>query len=132
MKQGKIAAAYNDIVEMYGIQGAPYDVYVILLRVKRDLQVYVDCQSEQEEKIADEISGGMIADGTYPMNQEQQRVFMTRIREIQKTEVSYDKTPETLFLTAEQIRLLGITGRVMDNLDGIINIVKIDEGGEEK
>jgi len=130
MKQGKITAAYNMIKELYRIKGAPFEIYVTLFQLKRDLQMYIECQGEQEEQIAIEISGGMIADGTYPMDQAQQAEFMRKLQEIQKTEVKFDMKPVKIELTPDLAKLLGITGEVMDILYGFVDFVMKQEGGD--
>ena len=130
MRQGTITAAYNKIRELYRIKGVPFQISVELLRIKRELQLFVDCQGEQEEQIAVEISGGMIADGTYPMDQAQQAEFMRRLAEIQKTEVAYDLPPAKIKVTRKLVDLLGITGEVMDVLDGFVVFELEEEGGD--
>jgi len=77
-----------------------------------------------------EISGGMIADGTYPMDQAQQAEFMRRLAEIQKTEVAYDLPPAKIKVTRKLVDLLGITGEVMDVLDGFVVFELEEEGGD--
>ena len=133
MKQGKITTAYNTIMDMYRIKGLPYDTYLDLLAKKRELQIYVDCQAEQEERIAVEISGGMAADGTFPMNKAQQGEFFRQLADIRDTEVKYDAKPIEICGTETfLVDTLGVTGEVMDILDGIITFVRIkEEGGGE-
>ena len=133
MKQGKITTAYNTIMDMYRIKGLPYDTYLDLLAKKRELQIYVDCQAEQEERIAVEISGGMAADGTFPMDKAQQGEFFRKLADIRDTDVKYEAEPlEIRGTEAFLVNTLGVTGEVMDILDGIITFVRIkEEGGGE-
>lgn len=133
MKQGKITMAYNTIMDLYRIKGLPYDMYLDLLGKKRELQIYVDCQAEQEERIAVEISGGMAADGTFPMDKDQQGEFFRKLADIRDTDVKYEAEPlEIRGTEAFLVNTLGVTGEVMDILDGIITFVRIkEEGGGE-
>ena len=132
MKQGKITTAYNTIMELYRIKGLPYDMYLDLLEKKRDLQIYVDCQAEQEERIAVEISGGMADDGTFPMDDRQQGEFFRRLAQIRDTEVKYEAEPiEIRGTEAFLVGTLGVTGETMDILDGFIRFVRVkEEGGD--
>ena len=129
MKQGRIAAAHKMIMMLYRIKGVPYQVSVDLLRKKRDLQLFVDCQAEQEEKMAEEIAGGRNPDGSYPMDEEKQARFRRELAKIQEAEVTYDLKPITIMLTPELVEKMGITGEVMDILDGFVEFA-MEKAGE--
>ena len=129
MKQGKITAAYNTIVEMYRTKGLPYSLSWSLFEVKTSLQPYVDHQGEQELNMAEEFSSGMNPDGTYIMDEKQQAAFMNQMNEIQKVDVHFDMEPVKIRLTNDQVLLLGITGEMIDILHGIVSFEVIQEGG---
>ena len=130
MKQGRITAAQAAIMQLYRFKGIPFQISVDLLKMKRDLQVYVDCQAEQEEQMALEISGGMNEDGSYPMDQAQQAKFRKELAKIQEEEVNYDLEPITIRLTPDLVERMGISGEVMDILDGFVIFEMNEEDGE--
>ena len=129
MKQGRITAAYSMIMQLYRVKGVPFQISVDLLRKKRELQVFVDCQAEQEEKMAEEIAGGVNEDGSYPMDQAKQAIFRRELAKIQEEDVNYDLEPITIKLTPELVERMGICGEVMDVLDGFV-IFEMKEDGE--
>lgn len=129
MKQGRITAAYSMIMQLYRVRGIPFQISVDLLRKKRELQVFVDCQAEQEEKMAEEIAGGINEDGSYPMDQAKQAIFRRELAKIQEVDVNYDLEPITIKLTPKLVEVMGISGEIMDVMDGFISF-EMEEDGE--
>ena len=125
MKQGKIVNAFKLLTKLYRIEGVPFGVSSILYNTKNRLQPYVDHQAEQEERMAEEISDGMNPDGSYKMDETQQKLFLKKLDDIQKTEVEFDHKPVRLQLTEEQAMLLGINGEKIDTLAGVM-IIEVD------
>ena len=129
MRQGSITAAYKTIMNLYRFKGIPFQISVDLLKRKRELQVYVDCQTEQEERTAAEIAGGINEAGSYPMDEEKQARFRRELAKIQEVEVNYDLPPITIKLTPKLVEVMGISGEIMDVLDGFISF-EMEEDGE--
>lgn len=129
MKQGRITAAFKTIMMLYRCKGIPFQISVDLLKRKRELQVYVDCQTEQEERVAAEIAGGINEDGSYPMDEEKQARFRRELAKIQEVDVNYDLEPITIKLTPKLVEVMGISGEIMDVLDGFISF-EMEEDGE--
>lgn len=129
MRQGSITAAYKTIMNLYRFKGIPFQISVDLLKRKRELQVYVDCQTEQEERVAAEIAGGINEDGSYPMDEEKQARFRRELAKIQEVDVNYDLPTITIKLTPKLVEVMGISGEIMDVLDGFISF-EMEEDGE--
>ena len=129
MRQGSITAAYKTIMNLYRFKGIPFQISVDLLKRKRELQVYVDCQTEQEERVAAEIAGCINEDGSYPMDEEKQARFRRELAKIQEVDVNYDLEPITIKLTPKLVEVMGISGEIMDVLDGFISF-EMEEDGE--
>ena len=125
MKQGRIVSAYKTLTALYKVKGIPFGISCVLYNVKQRLEPYVECQDEQEIAMAEEISDGMNPDGTYKMDSVQRQEFFRRLDEIMNTEVEYDHKPVRIQLNEELVQILGITGEIVEVLDGFV-IIEVD------
>ena len=121
MKQGKINVAFRVLCDLYRIKGLPFGLSSMLFNMKRRLQPYVEHYNETEAEVLEKwdaltptgmVRTDMAAADVAKINKE--------LDEIRSTEVEYDAKPITITLTDELTEKLGITGEIIEQLDGFV------------
>lgn len=127
MKQGKITQAYKTVFDLYRVKGLPFSLSSRLFTLKRKLQPYVEHQQEQEMELLESWKA-LNPDGTLNVTSENVNQVNAGLQEIQTAEVEWNEQPVTILLTDELTEKLGITGEIIENVDGFI--VFKEEGDE--
>ena len=119
MKQGKIVAAYKTLMRLNKVPGLPFSLCNKLFMKKRELEPYFQSQREQENVLIE--ASGQKPDEGYDLTPEIKR----EIRKIAETDVDYEVNPVEISLTDEQCEKLGLTGEIMEILDGFIKFTGV-------
>ena len=127
MKQGKINVAFREICNLYKIKGLPYTLSRNLFFLKRDIQPYVEHYNEAEEEVLEKWDA-ITSAGTVRTDMPMADVakINKELDEIRATDVEYDVTPITIVLNDELTEKLGVTGELMEQLDGFVNLVEVE------
>lgn len=121
MKQGKINVAFSKVCEMYRIKGLPFTLSRDLFVLKGKLQPYVEHYSEQEYNLLSDRNA-LNPDGSTRNDMPQNEVIAINkeLNDMRQSEVEWKNKPLTIRLNAELTDKLGVTGELMEQLDGII------------
>ena len=120
MKQNRISKCYKAIVMMYKRTGVPFGICVQLFQLKKKLEPYYELQGEKEKEILKTHGWEEEMIGRVPYTPEILKAF----KEIQDAEVEYDGEPMEIRITEDIAEKLGITGEVIDMVDGFIRFVE--------
>jgi hypothetical protein len=115
MKQRRITVAYKALLRLYKIEGIPFPVSCKLFLMKKQLQPFLDLEAEREDAIL-KRENAVDAEGRINMTDKIRAEFA----QILDAEVDYDAKPVEISLNDELAAKLGITGEVIDQLDGFI------------
>lgn len=125
MRQGKINVAFGKLCDLYRIKGLPYTLSRDLFMTKRKLQPYVEHYNEAEAELLES------RDALTPTGMVRTDMPMAEVAKINKelndmrqTEVEWKEEPLTIRLTDELTEKLGITGEIIEQLDGFVNFVE--------
>ena len=113
MKQGKIIAAYYELLKLNRIPGLPFAVCNRLYLLKSKLQPYFDSQLEQENVILE-------AHGQTSEHCEITPEISKEFKAISESEVDYDFKPVEIVVTDGLAEKMGLTGEIIGNLDGFV------------
>ena len=113
MKQVKISNAYKATVKMYRMTGVPFSICNQLFMLKKKLEPYYELQREKEEQILKEAGWDDEMIGKIPFT-----------KEIHEAEVEWKEEPVTIIINDEICTRLGITGEIIDQLDGFIQFTE--------
>lgn len=127
MKQGKITQAYKAVCNLYKVKGLPFSLSSRLFQLKRKLQPFVECQQEQEMELLERWDA-VNPDGTLKVSTENVNQVNAGLHEIQTAEVEWDEPPVKITLTDDLAEKMGITGEVIEQVDGFI---EFEEEGDE-
>lgn len=120
MKQVKISNAYKATVKMYRMPGVPFSICNQLFMLKKKLEPYYELQGEKEEQILKENGWDDEMIGKIPFTKEILKAF----KEIHEAEVEWKEEPVTIIINDEIGTRLGITGEIIDQLDGFIQFTE--------
>lgn len=116
---GRITLAVKTLVKLGKREGVSFPVASRLFMLKKKLMPYYEMQAEQENVIL-EASGAVNENG---------EIDMTNIRsafaKLQCSQVDYDEPPIQIELTADDYEKLGLTGEIMDILDGFVEFMEV-------
>lgn len=124
MKQGKITAAFKAILELYAKPGLPLADSRKLFLLKKDMEPLVEWQQAQERKAQEENSGGIDSMGAFIMTAKDRVAVAAKFKEIQETEAEWNRGPIQIRVNDALAADLGITGRMMDQLDGFVEFTE--------
>lgn len=127
MMQGKITQAYKTVCNLYKAKGLPFSLSSRLFQLKRRLQPYVEHQKEQEIALL-ESWDAINPDGTLRITTENVNQVNAGMNEIASAEVEWNEQPVVICLTDELTEKLGITGEIIEDMEGFI--VFKEEGDE--
>ena len=117
MKQGRIAMAYKTIISLYKKPGLPFRICNQLFMLKKVLEPFYEFQADMEGKVIEE-SGQEI--NRFEMTPEIRKAF----EQIQAEEVEIEIEPLEIPLTDDLAEKMGITGEMIDQLDGFIKFTE--------
>ena len=120
MKQIMISKAYKAIVQMYRNKGVPFGICNQLFMLKKKLEPYYELQGEKESEILKENGWENEMIGRVPYTPEILKAF----KEIHEAEVEYDGEPVEIRITEAIAEKLGITGEIIDMVDGFITFTE--------
>ena len=118
MKQKRITAAYKALLLLYKIEGIPFPVSCKLFMVKKQLQPFYDLEAEKEDAIL-KREGAIDDAGIITMT----NAIREEFAEILDSDVDYDAAPIDIDVNDDLVVKLGITGELIDQLDGFINFI---------
>ena len=118
MKLKKIAIANKVLLRLYRVSGIPFPISCKLFMLKKKLQPFIDLQAEMENSILKE-KNAIGEDGTINMTAE----IRSKFADILDSDVEYEENQIDLPVNAEVVEKLGITGEVIDQLDGFVNFI---------
>ena len=127
MKQGKITQAYKTVFDLYRVKGLPFSISSRLFTLKRKLQPFVEHQQEQEYALLEEWNA-INPDDTLNVTTENVNQVNAGMKDIRDADVEWDEPPVKILLTDELTENMGITGEVIDHVDGFIEFT---EGSDE-
>ena len=127
MKQGKITQAYKTVFDLYRVKGLPFSLSSRLFTLKRKLQPFVEHQQEQEMELLESWKA-LNPDGTMNITTENVNQVNDGLKSIQDAEVEWNEQPITIALNDDLTEKLGITGEIIEQVDGFI--VFKEEGDE--
>jgi len=116
MKQGRLTIAYNTLLKLYRIEGIPFQISCKLFMLKKKLQPYYELQAEKQDVIM-EAHG---VDNARNLTPE----ILKEFEEILKTDVEWNEEPVGIALTPDLVEKMGITGAVIDQLDGFVTFTE--------
>ena len=121
MKQGKINTAFGIVCDFYRIKGLPYALSRDLFLLKKKIEPYFEHYSEQEFNLLSERNA-LNPDGTIRRDvpQEEVTAINKELNDMRSTEVEWKEEPLTVKLTSWLTEKLGVTGELIEQLDGII------------
>lgn len=128
MTQGKITVAFKTVSELYKVKGVPYIVSKRLYDLKRKLQPHFEFQKEKELDLLEEWDA-INPDGTLRITSENVNQINAKLAEIQNMEVDWQEPPVSILLNDDLAEKLGITGEILENLEGFVNFEEME--GEE-
>lgn len=128
MTQGKINVAFSKICELYRIKGLPFSLSSRLFNMKKRLEPFVEHYTEQEHNLLADRNA-LNADGTIRQDVPQDEVIAINMElfDMRATEVEWKGEPLTIQLTDELADKLGVTGELMEQLDGIVTFEGVEE-----
>ena len=128
MTQGKINVAFSIVCNLYRIKGLQYTLSRDLFLLKKKLEPFVEHYTEQEHNLLVDRDA-LNPDGTIRQDMPQDDVIDINMElfDMRATRVEWEEEPLKIRLTDELADKLGVTGELMEQLDGIITF----EGGEE-
>ena len=112
MKQRQISAAYQAVTQLYKVEGLPFSVSMQLYLLKKKLDPYIELEAEKERTLFD--ASGESGTLTPEMRRE--------IAKILEAEVEWNEEVLHFVLLPEMIDKMGITGEILDKLDGFVTI----------
>ena len=120
MKQGRINVAFGKVCELYRVKGLPFSLSANLFTLKKRLEPYVEHYSEQEYNLLTERNA-LNPDGTTrtDMPPEEVVAINKQLNEMRNTDVKYGE-PMKIMLTDALVEKLGITGELIEQMDGVI------------
>ena len=113
MKQARITIAYNTLIQLYRTSGIPFPVSCQLFMKKKELQPFYDLQAEKQNAILE--AHGDTGEMTPGIRKE--------FAEIIAADVDYDGKPIDICVNDDLAAKLGITGEIIDKLDGFVNFI---------
>ena len=121
MKQGKINVAFRVLCDLYRIKGLPFGLSSMLFNQKRNLQPFVEHYNEAEAEVLEKWDAITPA-GTVRTDMPMADVakINKELDEIRATDVECNVKPITVVLTDELTEKLGITGEIIEQLDGFV------------
>ena len=128
MTQGKINVAFSKLCELYRIKGLPFSLSSRLFNMKKRLEPFVEHYTEQEHNLLADRNA-LNADGTIRQDMPQDEVIAINMElfDMRATEVEWNGEPLTIQLTDELADKLGVTGELMEQLDGIVTVEGVEE-----
>lgn len=125
MKQGKINVAFRVLCDLYRIKGLPFGLSSMLFNMKRRLQPFVEHYNDAEAEVLEKWNA-MTPAGTVRTDMPMAEVAQINkeLDDIRTTNVEYDVNPITVVLNADLTEKLGITGEIIEQLDGFVNFVE--------
>ena len=128
MTQAKINTAFVKVCELYRIKGLPFIVSRGLFMLKGKLEPFVAHYSEQEHNLLADRNA-LNPDGTIRQDVPQDEVIAINMElfDMRATEVEWKGEPLTIQLTDELADKLGVTGELMEQLDGIVTFEEVEE-----
>lgn len=120
MKQNRISKAYKAIVQMYKRTGVPFGICNQLFMLKKKLEPYYELQGEKESEILKAHGWENEMIGRVPYTPE----ILKEFKEIQEAEVEYEGEPVEIRITEAIAEKLGITGEIIDMVDGFITFTE--------
>lgn len=128
MTQGKITVAFKTVSELYKAKGVPYMISKRLYNLKRKLQPHFEFQQEKELDLLEEWDA-INPDGTLRITSENVNQINAKLNEIQNMEVDWQEPPVSILLNDDLAEKLGITGEVLEKLEGFVDFEEME--GEE-
>lgn len=131
MRQGKINVAFRVLCDLYRVKGLPFSLSSMLFNQKRNLQPFVEHYNEAEAEVLEKWDAITPA-GTVRTDMPMAEVakINKELDEIRATDVEYDVTPITIVLNDELTEKLGVTGEIIEQLDGFVNFVEMEDDEE--
>lgn len=128
MTQGKINVAFNIVCNLYRIKGLQYTLSRDLFMLKKRLEPFVEHYTEQEHNLLADRNA-LNADGTIRQDMPQDEVIAINMElfDMRATEVEWKEEPLMIRLTNELADKLGVTGELMEQLDGIVTFEGVEE-----
>ena len=128
MKQGKINVAFGKVCDMYRIKDLPFTLSRQLFMLKKMLEPFVEHYYEQEYDFLTERDA-LNPDGTTRTDMPPEEVadINKRLRDMRQSEIDWKEEPVKILLDADLTKKLGVTGELMDQLDGIICFEGVEE-----
>ena len=120
MKQEKITIAYKMLEKINRVPGLPFSVCSKLFMAKKSLAPYIEAQAEKENVLFE--NAGVDDNGKMMITKELKDAFA----EILKTEVDFTMEPVVIKLTQENADKIGMTGEIMEKLEGIVQFVEVE------
>lgn len=128
MTQGEITVAFKTVSELYKAKGVPYMVSKRLYDLKRRLQPHFEFQREKELDLLEEWDA-INPDGTLRITSENVNQINAKLNEIQNMEVDWQEPPVSILLNDDLAEKLGITGEILEKLEGFVDFEEM-EGDE--
>lgn len=122
MRQGKLTAAYKTLMGLYRTPGLPFRISQALYLAKHKLQPYYEAQAEKQRVIL-EASGQTPEGGQYKMTPDIRKAYA----EILDTEIEWTDAPVEIRITDDDAKAMGITGEILDILDGLIIFAEVSD-----
>ncbi len=126
MKQGKITQAYKTVCGLYKAKGLPFSLSSRLFTLKRKLQPFVEHQREQEIELLESWKA-LNPDNTLNITTENVNQVNAGMSEIANADVEWNEQPVIILLTDELTEKLGITGEIIENVDGFIEFKEVGD-----
>ena len=128
MTQGKINVAFTIVCNLYRIKGLQYMLSRDLFLLKKKLEPFVEHYTEQEHNLLVDRDA-LNPDGTIRQDMPQDEVIDINMElfDMRATEVEWNEEPLTIQLTDELADKLGVTGELMEQLDGIVTFEGVEE-----
>ena len=128
MTQGKINVAFNIVCNLYRIKGLQYTLSRDLFMLKKRLEPFVEHYTEQEHNLLADRNA-LNPDGTIRQDMPQDEVIAINMKlfDMRATEVEWKEEPLMIRLTNELADKLGVTGELMEQLDGIVTFEGVEE-----
>ena len=119
MKQARFRTALKCLEQLYETKGLPFSLSKKLFMLKREIQPHVEHEDEQRVNVLKEWDA-LNPDNTLNVTTENVNQINAAYAEIAKTEVEWGE-PVKVLLTPELVEKMGITGKVMDDMEGFIS-----------
>lgn len=126
MKQGKITQAYKTVFDLYRVKGLPFSLSSRLFTLKRKLQPFVEHQQEQEYALLEEWNA-INPDDTLCITTENVNQVNAGMKKISESEVEWNEPPITITLDADLTEKLGITGAIIEQVEGFIDFKEVGD-----